>query len=465
MKTTRIIMNYTLKDYMTSLRLLIGFIIIVFLMASGALIYSQRYQQELIDYRGNMIDRDNRIREKSGSLAEVVTMEYEAYRQPSPLQFVVDGGEETMPNRIPFNVNLRMGPEREGGGNYMLPPFEGIDWDFITRVILSFLAIALTYDAISGERKRGTLRLIMSNPVPRDKLLTGKFLAALAALAFPLLLGAVISIAIVTVYGGISIGGDDLARIGAHLLLSIAYIAVFVLLGMIVSIVSRKSSSSLVILLLIWVCLVISIPGMARPVSVISMDLRGRKDFEQEVSRLLESVINEYEGRDVSHAPLDVAPIDESEYLWAEMMDRVDAREQELVDHYWARKMEQADIARTISMISPAGLYRFAGHDVVNTGLVRQKEFTRSVNAFRGTLADFGRAMDARDEESPHILYRTGYMSGRPVDPDIVPRYRDARGAERGGITRGAGKGAYLLAEILLLFIVAHVSFLRSDVR
>lgn len=465
MNTTRVIMNYTLKDYLTSLRLLIGFVIIVFLMASGALIYSQRYQQEILDYRGNIIDVDSRIRDESGSLAGVVTMEYGAYRQPSPLQFVVDGGEETMPNKIPFTVNLRMSPEREGGGNYMLPPFEGIDWDFITRVILSFMAIALTYDAISGERSRGTLRLIMSNPVPRDKLITGKFLAALAALVFPLLLGAVISLAIVTTYGGISIGEADLARVGAHLVLSIAYIAVFVLLGLIISIVSRKSSSSLVILLLIWVCLVISIPGMARPVSVISMELRSRKDFEQEVSRLLESVMREYEGRDVSHAPMEVAPIDESEYLWAEMMDRVDSREQELVDHYWTRKMEQANLARKISMLSPAGLYQFAGHDIVNTGLVRQEEFVRSVNAYRGTLADFGRGMDSRDPDSPHILFRTWYMSQKPVDPDLVPRYQDDRERQGGGISAGLQKGFYLLAEILVLFIVAHVSFLRSDVR
>ncbi len=465
MNTTRIIMNYTLKDYLTSLRLLIGFVIIVFLMVSGALIYSQRYQQEILDYRGNIIDIDNRIHEESSSLAGVVTMEYEAYRRPSPLQFVVDGGDETMPNKIPFTVNLRMGPEREGGGNYMLPPFEGIDWEFITRVILSFLAIALTYDAVSGERNRGTLRLIMSNPVPRDKFITGKFLAALAALAFPLVLGAAISVAIVTIYGSISVGGADLARIGVHLGLSIAYIAVFVLLGLIVSIVSRRSSSSLVILLLIWVCLVISIPGMARPISVISMELRSRKDFEQEVSRLLDSVMREYEGRDVSHAPLEVAPIDESEFLWAEMMDRVDAREQELIDHYWTRKMEQADLARKVSMISPAGLYRFAAHDIVNTGLHRQEEFVRSVNLFRGTLSDFGRAMDAQDDESPHILFRTWYMSQRPVDPDIVPRYRDDWEGEGGGMSTGLEKGLYLLAEILVLFVVAHVSFLRSDVR
>ena len=465
MKPTLVVMSYTLKDFLVSLRLLIGFVIVVFLMASGALIYSQRYQQQNLEYRGNVIDMDNRIREESGSLAGVVTMDLEAFRRPSPLQFVVDGGEEVLPNKIPYTVNLRMGPTRGRRGNFMLPPYEGIDWDFIVRVILSFVAVAMTYDAVSGERSRGTLRLIMSNPVPRDNLITGKFLAALVALALPLVLGVLIAIGVVTVYGGISITRPDLARIAVHVLLSMAYIALFVLIGLIVSIWSRRSSSSLVVLLLVWVSLVIAIPGLARPLSVIAMDVRPREDFEAEVSRILDDVMKEYEGRDVSHAPLDVAPIDESEYLWAEMMDKVDARERELVDHYWARKMDQAHLAAKIAMISPAGLYQSAGRDIVNTGLVRQEDFMRSVDVFRGTLADFGREMDARDPESPHILFRKWYMSQRPVDPDAVPRYRDDRQSGAGGIWRGIEKGLYLLAEILVLFVVAHVSFLRSDVR
>ena len=465
MKMTWIIMSYTLKDYLASLRLLLGFIIVLFLMSSGAFIYSQRYQQEVLDYRGNLINTDAMVRKESHSLASVVTMELEGFRQPSPLQFVVDGGEEELPNKVPYTINLLMSPTREGGLNYMLPPFEGIDWDFIVRVILSFVAVALTYDAISGERERGTLRLIMSNPVPRDKFLTGKFLAGLIALAAPLVLGALVAVAVVTIYGHISLGGQDVLRFVLHLVLSVIYIALFVLIGLIVSTFARKSSSSLVVLLLIWVCLVVAVPGMARPIAVISLELKSRKEFDTEVSEILDSVMQGYKGQDVSHAPLDVAPIDDSEYRWAEMMDKVDAREQELVDHYWAMKMKQARLARRVSMVSPAGLYQFAGQDLINTGLTRQENFVRSVGSFRETRADFGRQQDAKDSESAHVLFRTGYMSERKVDPDGGPRLRDSWGDETSGWGSGMEYGLWLLAETLVLFFVAHVGFLRSDVR
>ncbi len=459
------IMIYSLKDYLNSLRLLVGFIIVIFLMVSGAFVYSQRYQKEVLDYSGNRIDLNARIAEASTSLAAVATMSLEAHRQPSPLQFCVDGGEEKLPNRIPFTVSLTMSPEREGGANYKLPPFEGVDWDFIVRVVLSFVAIALTYDAVSGERERGTLRLIMANPVPRDGFIWGKFLAAQIALLVPLLLGALISIAVVVGYGGIPIGLQEATRLLLHLLLSATYLAIFVLLGLIVSVLVKKSVSSLVILLLIWVCLVIAVPGMARPVSAITGDIQSRKDFNDRISRILEDTIREYQGQDVSHAPLDVAPIDDSEYRWAEMMDKVDAREQEMVDHYWVEKMKQARFARSIASSSPAGLYRFAGQDLVNTGLRRQESFVGSVNRFRGTLADFAREADASDPDSPHILYREWYMSRKPVDPDVVPKYREsAPGGER-GIEEGLKGELWLLVEALILFVLAHVCFLRSDVR
>jgi ABC-type transport system involved in multi-copper enzyme maturation permease subunit len=465
MNITLTIMVYSLKDYLNSLRLLIGFIIVIFLMVSGAFIYSQRYQQEVLEYSGNLIDLNTRIAEASSSLASVATMTREAYRQPSLLQFVVDGGEETLPNKIPFTVNLMMSPDREGGVNYMLPPFEGVDWDFIVRVILSFVAIVLTYDAVSGERERGTLRLIMANPVPRDKFIWGKFLAALIALTAPLLLGTLMSIAVVIGYGGISLGMQDVVRFMVHLLMSSTYLAIFILLGLIVSVLVKKSSSSLVILLLIWVCLVIAVPGMARPISVITGDIQSRKDFYDRISRILDDTIREYEGQDVSHAPLEVAPIDDSEYRWAEMMDKVDAREQEMVDHYWAEKVKQARFARSITAVSPAGLYRFAGQDLINTGLKRQENFIQSVNTFRGILADFAREVDAGDQNSPHILYREWYMSREPIDPDIVPKYRDSLYGGGRGMSEGLRGEMWLLVEALILFVLAHVCFLRSDVR
>ena len=49
------------------------------------------------------------------------------------------------------------------------------------------MAIGLGFDAVNGEHNRRTLSRILSQPIYRDALLVGKFLAGLATLAISLL--------------------------------------------------------------------------------------------------------------------------------------------------------------------------------------------------------------------------------------------------------------------------------------
>ncbi len=89
----------------------------------------------------------------------------------------------------------------------------------------------------------------------------------------------------------------------------------------------------------------------------------------------------------------------------------------------------------------------------------------RTDRTFGQGMEDFGSERDRRDPESSHILDREWYMSQRPVDPDDVPRYRDIKSDEARGQAEGLKTGLWLVVEALLLFVAAHISFLRSDVR
>ena len=54
------------------------------------------------------------------------------------------------------------------------------------QVILGLLALLLTFDALSGERESGNLRLLLGNGLPRRTLLAGKLLGALAGPDHPM---------------------------------------------------------------------------------------------------------------------------------------------------------------------------------------------------------------------------------------------------------------------------------------
>ena len=53
-----------------------------------------------------------------------------------------------------------------------------LDLEFIVLIVLSLFAILFTYDAISGEKERGTLRLSFAGPVARHTYMTGKLLGS-----------------------------------------------------------------------------------------------------------------------------------------------------------------------------------------------------------------------------------------------------------------------------------------------
>lgn len=72
--------------------------------------------------------------------------------------------------------------------------FHGIEITIASLVslviyLVPLIALILGYDAIAGERERGSLDLLLSMPITRFELLTGKFLGLSAALSFSTLAG------------------------------------------------------------------------------------------------------------------------------------------------------------------------------------------------------------------------------------------------------------------------------------
>jgi len=92
-----------------------------------------------------------------------------------------------------------------------------------------------------------------SNPISRSSVLLGKYLGACGTLMIPLVVGIVINLLIILVVGGIagtvSLQTEHWMRICLLVLTSIVYVSLFIFLGLLVSTVVRKSSSSLLILL------------------------------------------------------------------------------------------------------------------------------------------------------------------------------------------------------------------------
>jgi ABC-2 type transport system permease protein len=117
------------------------------------------------------------------------------------------------------------------------------------------LGIAFGFDAINGERAQGTLPRLVAQPIHRDEIINGKFAAGIGAIA--LALASVITV--VSAYGAIRLGigptQGELVRILAFYAVAVVYIALWLALSLLLSVVCRRAATAALAAIAIWLVL------------------------------------------------------------------------------------------------------------------------------------------------------------------------------------------------------------------
>lgn len=129
--------------------------------------------------------------------------------------------------------------------------------------LVPLLAIGLGFDAINGEYNRRTMSRILSQPLYRDALLLGKFLAALGTLALFLLCLWLIVMGSGLLLLGVAPGAEELARSLLFLVVALAYAAVWLALAVLLSAVFRSPATSALVALGVWLFMTLLWPLLA----------------------------------------------------------------------------------------------------------------------------------------------------------------------------------------------------------
>jgi len=116
----------------------------------------------------------------------------------------------------------------------------------------SLLGIIFGFDAINSEQSAGTMSLVLSQPVFRDSLINGKFLAGLATIAVIFLSIILIVFGLELRMFGILPEGIELARLALFLAISVIYAGFWVSLGILFSILFRHTTTSMLTSIAAW---------------------------------------------------------------------------------------------------------------------------------------------------------------------------------------------------------------------
>ncbi len=251
-----------IRQVTSGIRFRVSAFLLMAVMALAAVTAGARYRDDVL---AQTFVTERHTRETAGLSIDLLAEErHPALKPPWRLSLVVDGGQTETPDLYGQALSALVTPEvrRIRGGNGRLPSREPLDWMFVIRILLPLAAFLLSYDAVCGERRVGTLKLLLSYPVPRWKVLAGKLLALWSCLAAPLLSGGILSLLLARM-GGIPLTAGDLARAGMVLLLGLWAAFFFVLAALMVSALSRDPSASLSMLAWLWVTGVIVVPAVS----------------------------------------------------------------------------------------------------------------------------------------------------------------------------------------------------------
>jgi ABC-type transport system involved in multi-copper enzyme maturation permease subunit len=469
----RDIIKKEIQDTIMSPRFVFTFLLCTILILLSVYTGINNYQAELKEHSTAVaLNRKNLESQQSyGTLAGLGT---KISRKPQVLSTVVSGIWEAV-GRV-ATVNIAFDPsliESKYSSNPIFAVFGSLDLSFIVKIVLSLFAILFTYDAIVGEKERGTLKLALSNRVPRDRLILGKAIGGFVSLLIPLVIPLVLGLLLLMIYPNISLSGDDWLRIGMTCVMFLLYLSVFFTLGLFISARTTRSSTSFLLLLFIWVTFVTIMPkaavmiaGQIKPIPSVH-EITAQKDaYLQEIQKEAMTEYKEFSDenpRPGKDKPEERVRWNEKYKEWAEefqqrLTGKIDEKNAAIEQDYQAKMRQQQKLAVNLSRVSPASALMFSSMSLARTGIDEHERFLNSVKMYKPIFTKWV------NEKMMRSLNLSG---GEQPKPDLsdMPQHEFTPEEFSESITHILPDLFLMVFLIILFFVGAYVSFLRYDVR
>ncbi len=474
-------------------------LITLLLVVVNTAVLIQDYEQRLESYNNAVKMHHQELRNSKTYSTAYLFVD----RAPNPLSIFNVGLDKRLGNLTGIYhgfVPTLWDAQMHGTDNPFIAFFSSIDIVFVFEVILSLMGLIFAYDAIAGERERGTLRLVLAQPIRRGQILLAKYISAMACLLVPLILSLLFALLLLT--RSIPLSTDDFLRIAGIVFTSFAYLSLFYLIGLLISVATRRTGTALMLAMFVWGFLILVYPNLIRATVNPSADVQERTktaknqiqqivdEYERERKKFLEnkSVIGDasqfieavslYTDAHVdsvtlspylenmsliSEIPPDFekyVPIAKKYYSFVEPLatnaaDKAWLVQKQALDDIFVR---QAVMDRALLKLSPVGIYDAATQAWAGTDLLGLRDFFDATRRYRRVVIDYLYATDA-------FSSREWFVADKgPVDWSTLPRFTFERRDVGTNAKRALPDLFLLLICNLVLFMGIVLIFIRSEV-
>ena len=137
--------------------------------------------------------------------------------------------------------------------------FNSIPMIALVVLLVPLVGIAFGFDGINSERSQGTLSRLLSQPVHRDDVINGKFVAGISVIFVMMVTLVLLVTAIGILRLGIIPTGEDLARVGVWLVTTVLYASFWLAFALLLSVVIRSTATAALVGFGVW--LAVSVLG------------------------------------------------------------------------------------------------------------------------------------------------------------------------------------------------------------
>lgn len=443
---------------MLSFRFSISILLFFVLIIVSMLIMSLNYDRRLNDYAIEK-EKYKQNLEKMTSPIEFGAFGITINNRPKELSIISMGLEKDISRSIAISPWQRT---QRGGSRYSNPIFsifQTPDFVYVISIVVSLLALLFSFDAICGEKENQTLKLMLTNPVPRDIVLVGKWVGGIISIIVPLILAMLTGLLLSVSISSISFAEIEWNRLGMIFFTSILYISFFFALGMLFSSITNNSSTSLIISLFAWVFLVLVIPNIS-PVlarqfvplpSVAKMSAERERIAKEERAKMEKSINN-----------LSDADSKKQEVYRRTMEENIKKRTKRLDDYFSNKVEKQISLSINLSRISPSSSFVYATSNLAGTGIEDFKQLKKYIKEYElDFMKNVPKIMD-QDRIKEKYKHR---VRKPPIDIDAIPPFKMKDVSFEKVLNSSLLDIFLILVYTIIVFLITFVKFLRYDVK
>ncbi|MBT7860556.1 MAG: ABC transporter permease subunit [Gemmatimonadetes bacterium] len=464
------IVRKELLDQLRSLRFAIACAVCLLVMLLSSVVLTRDYGEALSTYNMNRVMHRNELESRTEvwSLYQGVTVD----RPLNLMNTLVRGLSQELTESVKVQPGNRLDFPESWEGNPILPLFPAVDFVFIVGVIISLLALAFGYDAVSGEAESGVLKLLLSYSVPRDLVLLGKWIGGYLALIAPFTVSFVLAMLMMLLFPDVEPDLEGTLALLSLFVLALLYLAAVFSLGLLVSSRTRLASTSVTVLLLLWVSFVLAVPNMAPyavaqivPIPSQESMRREKAAIQQDWNDRFQKIWREEQEKQGRDDVYDDALRERFEGMREEM----EAEMQKVSDSQTAQVRHQMRWSGIVARVSPMTSFTLASLDLAASGIDQEERYVESLKAFAekwGTYAEekqtaFREAMaNNRGRMTPEFLEQFNNL-----DLSDAPQFEFHHMPVADRLTSIYPDVLLLVVWNVIFFMGAYLSFLRYDVQ